>query len=90
MCSQFCQAWSRSVIGLGPGEQSNFRVLPSLEKSSLRLHCATAHAVILTDSVERVTVIFPLNDHWNFSRPVIYSGPDAIVYLDCVVSMTKL
>ena len=30
----------------GPGEQSNFRVLPSLEKSSLTLHSATAHAMM--------------------------------------------
>jgi len=31
--------WCRPVTGLGPGEQSNIKVLPLLEKSSLTLNC---------------------------------------------------
>ena len=46
------------VTGLRP-EQSNFEVLPSLEKSFLTLHCATAHAVVeCTDKMEYRNTIY--------------------------------
>jgi len=34
-------------VGLGSGKQSNIKVLPLLEKSSIILHGVAAHAVIM-------------------------------------------